>query len=439
MTTVHRPAPAVASAEASTAATAADLPLDEFGDPLEIARAHIAGAALTPSPGGADGRVGLELEFHLVDLADPGRRPSWAEVSALAGGAPPMPAGSSVTVEPGGQLELSTPPRLGVAAAVEALRRDRAVLRQSLADAGFGAAALGADPARPVRRINPSERYQAMERHFAALGCGAPGRAMMASTAALQVNLDAGPSARWADRLARIAALGPVLVAISACSPLLGGHASGWHSMRQQAWLGIDASRSGPLPDGDPAAAWAEYALAAPMMLVRDGTTIAPVTTRIPLHAWVSGTDGPARRPTVGDLDYHLSTLFPPIRPRGYVELRCLDALPDRWWPALAALTATLVDDERAAAEVADACRVLPDGWLRAARDGLADPELRSAATTCVEVAARHCPPELRAEVEAFAELVGRGRTPGDLVRERAAERGAMTVLDEVARGAFDD
>ena len=49
----------------------------------------------------------------------------------------------------------------------------------------------------------------------------------------------------------------------------------------------------------------------------------------------------------MADLDYHLTTLFPPVRPRGYVEIRCLDALPDRWWPALAALTATLVDDPR--------------------------------------------------------------------------------------------
>jgi len=62
-----------------------------------------------------------------------------------------------------------------------------------------------------------------MERHFDALGCGVPGRAMMSATAALQVNVDAGPRDAWATRLRRVHSLGPVLVALSACSRLLAG------------------------------------------------------------------------------------------------------------------------------------------------------------------------------------------------------------------------
>ena len=88
---------------------------------------------------------------------------------------------------------------------------------------GLGLAHAGADPLRPSRRVNPRPRYRAMEQHFAATGRAAPGAVMMNSTAALQVNLQAGPGAAgpsgwpWRNRL------GPTLVAISASSPWLHG------------------------------------------------------------------------------------------------------------------------------------------------------------------------------------------------------------------------
>jgi glutamate--cysteine ligase len=370
--------------------TDTDDPLLSANDPVEAARAHIVDTALRESAGG---QVGLELEFHLVDLAAPARRPSWSEVQSLAAALPPMPSGSSVTVEPGGQLELSTPPTPDVVSSVAALQADRAALRDGLAAAGFGTAPLGADPARAVRRINPHGRYVAMERHFAALGCEAPGKAMMSATAALQVNLDAGPRAGWTQRLELIRSLGPVLVAASACSPYLGGSTSGWHSMRQQAWHGIDHSRSDPIPGSEPTGAWATYALNAPVMLVRDEDSVAPVTARVPFRAWLHGASPIGRRPTIVDLDYHLTTLFPPVRPRGYVELRCLDAVPDRWWPSLAALTVTLIDDPVAADRAAELCEPVSGSWETAARDGLADSALHAAARGCLDIAARRCPP----------------------------------------------
>jgi glutamate--cysteine ligase len=405
-------------------------PLLSALDPVEAARRHIVDGALHDSPGGL---VGLELEFHLVDLHHPARRPTWAEVQALAARLPPMPSGSSVTVEPGGQLELSTPPRADVAAAVAALRADRAVLRDALAAAGFGAAPIGADPARPVERINPSGRYVAMERHFAALGCAAPGKAMMSATAALQVNIDAGPAAGWTGRLEHIRRLAPMLVAASASSPYLGGTSSGWHSMRQQAWHGIDHSRSDPVPGTEPTEAWASYALNAPVMLVRDGERATAVTERVPFRAWLRGAAPLGRRPSLVDLDYHLTTLFPPIRPRGYIEIRCLDALPDRWWPALAGLTITLIEDELAADRAAELCEPLRDSWTDAARAGTTDPAISTAVRGCADVAARRCVPELRTEIESFAELVERGRTPGDDLRERADADGPLAVLEEEA------
>ena len=294
-----------------------------------------------------------------------------------------MPCGSRVTVEPGGQFELSTSPASDVASAIAALRRDRQVLAGAAGAAGLGLVSIGADPARPVRRLNPASRYVAMERHFDSMGCGDAGRAMMSATAALQVNVDAGPREGWPTRMRRIHALGPVLVALSACSPLLAGHASGWRSMRQQVWGEIDQARCGPLRGGDqPAQAWASYALAAPVMLVRDpvSMTAEPVTEGVTFADWVTGARSLTRAPTFSDLDYHLSTLFPPVRPRGFVEIRCLDAVPNRWWPALAALTVTLLDDEVAADLAEEACEPVADQWAAAARDALSDRSLGLAA-----------------------------------------------------------
>ncbi|WP_375490945.1 ergothioneine biosynthesis glutamate--cysteine ligase EgtA [uncultured Jatrophihabitans sp.] len=397
---------------------------------VAAARAHIAGTALREPTGTTPGScVGLELEMHLVDLADPGSRPSWPEVVELTSGLPPMPCGSAITLEPGGQIELSAPPAPDVSTAIAGLQADREALTSALRSAGFGAASLGADPARPVQRINPSARYAAMEQHFDALGCLEPGRAMMSATAALQLNVDAGPADGWAQRLGRIRDLGPLFIAMSACSPYLGGRASGWQSMRQQAWHGIDHSRSDPVSGDDPADAWATYALHAPVMLLRDGADAVPMRTRVPLAAWLDGSASMPRRPTVADVDYHLTTLFPPVRPRGYVEIRCLDAVPDRWLPALTAVAVTLIEDPVAGDCAARVAAPIRDLRAAAARDALSDPAIRAAVLECVETAAARVPEVHRRDAEAFAELLAGGRTPGDEVRERIEADGPLAAL----------
>ena len=399
-------------------------------DPLEAARQHVAETALADTSGRL---VGLELEYHLVDLVHPARRPTWDQAQRLAGDVGPLPSQSAVTLEPGGQIELSTPPADGVVAAVAALRADEEVLRARLRESGFGAVALGTDPARPVARINPGPRYHAMEAHFDALGCAGAGKEMMSGTAALQVNLDAGPATGWGDRLNLIRSLVPMLVAVSSTSPYLGGRSSGWHSMRQGIWQGIDHARSDPMPGGEPTDAWAGYALDAPVMLVDSGGQLRPVTSRVSFADWLRGSSPFGRRPSMTDLDYHLTTLFPPVRPRGYVEIRCVDALPGRWWPALAALVATLVDDPEAADAAAELCAPVADAWQTAAREGLADPAVRSAVTACVELAARRCPAGLREEVEELADLIASGRTPSGEIRSRVEAADPFVVLEEEA------
>lgn len=397
---------------------------------VDAARQIVAEGALVPS---AQRRVGLELEFHLVDLARPGVRPDWASLQGLLADLPAMPSGSRTTLEPGGQIELSTTPQPDLVAAVVALRADRIALREHLLGSGYGAAPLGADPARPVARINPHQRYVAMEQHFEALGYPGPGRAMMTATAALQINLDAGPSAGWSARLAHIRAMVPMLIAASSTSPYLGGRSSGWHSMRQETWHGIDPGRSDPMPGGEPTEAWADYALAAPVLLVESRGQLLPVRQRITFREWLMDPTVIGRPATRVDLDYHLTTLFPPVRPRGYIEIRCVDALPDRWWPAMAALAVTLIDDPSAADEAAAICEPVGHEWEAASRQGSASPAIRDAVIACADVAARRCPSGLREEVEALAELVADGRTLSGVIRERIERSGPLQVLTEEA------
>jgi len=407
-------------------------------EPLTLAAAydHLYETALRPSP---IATIGLELEGHLVDLHAPADRVGWDRITALRSALPTFPGGSDVTTEPGGQIELSAPPR-PVSAAIAAMRQDEATLRSALAEIGLGVARIGTDPARRAARVNPEPRYAAMETHFGAIGQLRAGKAMMCSTAALQLNLDAGPAAGWADRVQLAHRLGPVLIALSACSPLLAGRFTGWRSSRQRVWNALDAARCGPIlgRDGvDPAEDWARYALRAPVMLVRDGETggAEPVRGAVPFESWVAGRIRLGdRSPTLADLDYHATTLFPPVRLRGFLELRYLDAVPTRWWPALAAITTALMDDPVASAVAAEAAEPVAGRWLTAAREGLGDPELRRAAVRCTAAAATVVPAELSADVAAFAERAEAGRDLGADLAERARRDGALAVLEEEAR-----
>lgn len=404
--------------------------------PLSLTAAHdyVLASALRAGP---PGQVGFELEGHLVDLTAPASRVQWDRITSTVGALAPLPGNSRVTVEPGGQLELSTSPQPGTETAVERLRLDGAALRSHLHSASLGLAHIGTDPARLAQRVNPGSRYAAMECYFAATGNEAAGTAMMCSTASLQVNLEAGPAEAWSDRVKLAHALGPVLVAVSASSPLLAGRFSGWRSTRQRVWGELDQARCGPLLAGDnPAEEWAVYTLCAPVMLVRDPATGAtePMREAVPFSSWVTGEARlGGRLPTRADLDYHLTTLFPPVRLRGYIEIRYLDAVPAQWWPALAAITVALLDDPAAADVAAAATERVAGQWTIAARDGLSDPLIAAAARSCLEAAIDAVPKSLKPDVERYSELVHAGRTPGDEILERAQQVGPLAVLQEYA------
>jgi glutamate--cysteine ligase len=399
---------------------------------------HIVDTCLTDGP---VGRVGLEIEAHCYDPAEPLRRPSWDEITEILQTLPPMPGGSLVTVEPGGAVELSGPPANGVTPAIEAIANDQTVLRKAFGAAGLGLVSLGADPLRPTERVNPGARYRAMEEFFVASDTGAAGAAMMTATASVQVNLDAGPQAGWADRVQLAHALGPTMVAIAANSPLLSGKFSGWRSTRQHVWSQLDSARCGPIltaSGDDPGTDWALYALKAPVMLVHnppEGTAV-PVTHRLPFADWADGHEllG-GRRPTRHDLEYHLTTLFPPVRPRQWLEIRYLDSLPAAIWPAVVFTLATLLDDPVAAGIAAEAVEPVATAWDTAARIGLDDQRIYTAANRCVAAAAERAPAELFDGMQRLLAAVERGRCPADDVSERVIENGIAATVTELALG----
>lgn len=406
---------------------------------MECASGRVAAAiAANCLRDGPISTVGLEIEAHCFDITDPLRRPGWDELSEVIGSVPALPGGSVITVEPGGAVELSGPPADGVADAITAMTADRTVLTQHFAAQGLGLVLLGADPLRPAQRINPGARYQAMESFFAATGTAEAGAAMMTSTASVQLNIEAGPRAGWADRVRLAHALGPTMIALSANSPLLGGRFTGWRSSRQRVWGQLDSARCGPIlgsSGDDPAADWAHYALRAPVMLVRTPDAV-PMTEFVSYADWADGRVAlDARLPGDEDLQYHLTTLFPPVRPRRWLEIRYLDSVPDDIWPAVVFTLATLLDNPAAAEIATRATEPVSDDWDIAARVGLADPGLQAAAVTCVAAAAEHAPAALREAMARLLAGVEAGRCPGDDLTDLVVEHGIPAALTHLARG----
>jgi len=404
-------------------------------DSSSAAAQYIADSCLIDAP---LGRVGLEVEAHCYDPADPHRRPSWDEITGVLEWLSPLPGGSVVSVEPGGAVELSGPPADGVVPAVDAMNSDQAVLRSAFGDARLGLVFLGADPLRPAKRVNPGARYRAMEQFFAASDSGVAGAAMMTSTASVQVNLDAGPQAGWAARVRLAHALGPTMIAIAANSPMLGGEFSGWLSTRQRVWGQMDSARCGPIlgaSGADPGTDWARYALKAPVMLVHNPDAVA-VTHYVPFADWADGRvllgD---RRPTVADLEYHLTTLFPPVRPRQWLEIRYLDSVPDAFWPAVVFTLVALLDDPAAADIAAEAVEPVATAWDTAARVGLRDRRLYAAANRCMAVAAENVPAELTDAMERLMRSVEQGRCPGDDFSDRVIDHGIAPTVARLAQG----
>jgi glutamate--cysteine ligase len=435
---------------------------------------EIVGAACWPVRPGAPllGRVGIEAEAFVVAVADDGSprgRLSLAQVTAALAGLPgvepaagdglghpagdglpreppagpagvpafALPGGGLLTVEPGAQVEHATAPRSTAAAALADLDRWQGSVDAAFARRGASVAAAGIDvwqPAWSVHQQLTAPRYPAMAAFFDARG--GSGHTMMCHTCALQVNLDLGPPGVAEERwlVANLAA--PLVVGSFAASPTAAAV-----SGRGRAWLHTDPTRTG-FPRGlvegagvDPVAATVDAAMTADVLLLRDpagGTR--PGVPGWSFGAWVHDGHPVHGRPTEADLRYHLTTLFPEVRVRGFFELRGVDALPRRWRAVPVALLTGLLYDDRARGEVRDVLerhrQGLPGLLRRAVYGGLADPALCALAVEtwsfALAGAARlptgFLPVAALRAAEAFLDrFTLRGRCPSDELRERLA------------------
>ncbi|MFK0115640.1 ergothioneine biosynthesis glutamate--cysteine ligase EgtA [Streptomyces sp. NPDC090994] len=388
-------------------------------------------------------RLGVELEWLVHELRDPRLPVTPGRLDAAYAALRSVPLASALTVEPGGQLELSSPPAASLTDVVDTVSADLDTVRAVLREDGLTLAGLGHDPWHLPPRFLRQPRYDAME---ACLDrTGPEGRRMMRATASVQVCVDAGyeePGPLGQVRRWWLAhQLGPVLVAAFANSPLTAGRPTGWRSTRQLYWERIGPGRAGGPPlDTDPSGAWARHALDAPVMCVRKDTGPWEVPDRLTFREWTRSRS--PRPPTADDLDYHLTTLFPPVRPHGHLELRMIDAQPgDDGWLVPLAVTAALFDDPEATETAYRAVKPLTERtggrpaphnplWRDAARLGLGDPELREAAAVCFAAALRALPrlgAGARVTDAVAAHLdryVARGRCPADdLLDEHRKDR----------------
>lgn len=302
--------------------------------------------------------------------------------------------GGTVSLEPGGQFELSGAPLTSVheLGAETQLHLDQV---RAVGDTlGIGFLGVGFSPnwtfAETPRM--PKQRYGVMRRYMPLVG--SRGLDMMYRTATIQVNLDFADEADMVKKLRVSLALQPIATAIFASSPFAERKPNGFLSLRSEVWRDTDKARTGMLPfafePGMGFERYADYALAVPMYFIyRDGRYIdvAGASFKDFLDGRLS--ELPGERPTLADWSDHLTTLFPEVRMKQFLEMRGADGGRWRRICAVAAFWTGLLYDHSSL----DAAWDLVKAWTPAERQALRDlvPKLALQApvhgTTALEVA----------------------------------------------------
>lgn len=403
------------------AALAADLADHVFRPPIRASLAPRrigAEAEFIPLETGTGRRCPIEADgliSTLPFLRRFGARHDWRE-GLTPKGTPCflLPAGGSVTFEPGGQIEYSSPPCATASELLALLRSVVFPLCEAALGEGITLLSVGIDPFNPIREaplLLGGKRYGTMADYLARRG--EAGARMMRQTASFQMSLDLDdePWLRW--RLLNAAA--PFMVAIFANSPVYAGRSTGFQSARAQVWRTLDPSRTGlPYELERPLERYLDFALAAPAMLLP-----AVEGEHRTFGEWLS-----RAAPTAEEWHEHLSTLFPEVRPRGHLEVRSPDAVAPRWYAAPIALAVGITYDPAASRAARDLLGAPDPGLLeRAGRLGLRDAVLARTAADLFEIALAGCaglgpryfhPGDLEHARAFFDQYTRRGRAPAD-------------------------
>ena len=282
--------------------------------------------------------------------------------------------GGAITLEPGGQFELSGAQLETVHQTCGEVHSHLAQLREVATPLGIGFLGIGMSPkwSRAETPVMPKGRYKIMSAYMPKVG--SLGLDMMFRTCTVQVNLDFSSEADMVKKLRVGLALQPVATALFANSPFTEGKPNGFLSFRSEIWRDTDAARTGMLPwvfeDGMSFERWADYALKVPMYFVKRGDTYHDVAGQS-FGDLMAGKIAslPGERATISDWANHLTTTFPEVRLKRYLEMRGADGGPSARLCALPALWAGLLYDQVAL----DAAWDLVKNWTAAERQQLRD------------------------------------------------------------------
>jgi len=345
--------------------------------------------------------------------------------------------GGAISLEPGGQFELSGAPVETVHQTAGEVMAHLAQVREVATPLGIGFLGLGMTPSwsRAEIPVMPKGRYQIMTRYMPKVGT--LGLDMMYRTCTVQTNLDFCSEADMVLKLRTSVALQPIATALFANSPFTEGKPNGLLSFRSEIWRDTDNARAGMLPfafeSGMGFERWVDYALDVPMYFIKRGDHYIDVAGSS-FRDFFEGRNPqvPGERPTQSDWANHLSTIFPEVRLKRYLEMRGADGAPWHRIPALSAFWVGLLYDDDSLRAAWDIAR----HWTAAERQALRDDVPRlgfkarigtryvfEIATECLKLA--HAGLRRRAHVdhqgrdesrylEPLDQIVEAGRTPAE-------------------------
>ena len=364
----------------------------DANSPLITGKADLIGWLAEGQSPKSEWRIGTEHEkflFHLDTL----QRPSYEGESGIESllndlcqrlkGTPIMEAGKiigvkdnhggSLTLEPGGQFELSGAPLETLHQTCAETGAHLRVMQEACAALGLGMIGLGHDPLWSREEIPwmPKGRYRIMRNHMPKVGT--LGLDMMLRTSTIQVNLDYADEADMVKKFRTSLALQPVATAIFANSPFYEGQPSGLLSTRARAWTDTDNARCGVpscvFDDGFGYEQWVDYILDVPMYFLHQGeeyVDVAGLSFRDFMAGQLPGYEG--KLPSMADWADHVTTAFPEVRLKQYVEMRGADGGPWNMICALPALWTGLLYDQDALDEAAELAQGLTAADVAAAR-----------------------------------------------------------------------